>query len=267
MIINTEIVDNYIKYNNLECSKNHWIYSAIVPGSIKLEEPKNIHMKDIVNLKKQILYLLENFKPINYALWQQVFANDDIVSDKQEILVVVGLPEPYDALVRTNLKGDNVIVFDVVRLLGYNKLDRVIPGIVTHEVAHILIDKKYRLYTDGIDLFTKLKQLLFDEGFAHYLSFENIVDFDDEDKDSLNFKMNAFTKLNEIVNGKISEEILEEGISGPFWDKYIAISGFFTVIEYMKEYGNISELYNKGYEYFWTYWNELVASKYKISKS
>ena len=261
MIINTEIVDNYIKFNDLECSKSHWIYSAIIPGSIKFEEPNNINMKDILNLKNLILNLLENFKPINYSLWHQVFTNEDFVSNNQEILVIVGLPEPYDALVRTNLEGDNVIVFDIVRLLGYSNLDRIIPAIVTHEFTHILIDKKFNLYKDGLDIFTKLKQLLFDEGFAHYLSFENIENFNNEDKDLLNFRMNAFTKLNEIVENEITEEILEEGISGRFWDKFIAISGFFTVIEYMKEYGNISELYNQGYEYFWTYWSELVVSR------
>lgn len=261
MIINTEIVDNYIKFNNLKSSNNHWIYSAITPGSIMFEEPKNIPTNDIVEVKNEIIKILEDFNPINDSLWKQIFNSDGSINENQEVLIIVGLPEPYDAVVRPNLDGDNVIVFDVVRLIKYGNLERIIPAIVTHEVAHILIDKKFNLYKEDLDTLTKLKQLMFDEGFAHYLTFENIQSMDMEDDDMKLKRANAFRKLKEVVQKEITEDILDEGNSGAFWEKYIAISGFFVIVQYMRDNGDITKLFNQGYEYFWTYWSELATSR------
>jgi len=101
--------------------------------------------------------------------------------DKMNVLLVVGCPDPYDAMVR-NYENKQYVVLDLIQFtkyvdLGYD-VEQIIKQLITHEIAHICIHKKYPVPTSQ-NYQELLKHITFDEGFAHILSFsDNIETYD-----------------------------------------------------------------------------------------
>ena len=251
MIIKTEIIDSFLEYGNLNAVKDHWIYQAIVPGQFTFEEPKNVNRELLVHLYETIKNRLYNFKPLNERLWHKIFSNLQI-PDTTAIYLIVGLPQPYDAVVREDKVGMRCIILDLVRLCTYadslEELDFIAADFLTHELSHVLVSQKYP-YSKKVPKIEVLKQLVFDEGIAHFLSYEEDVLSVDWHTDKMNNRRNSvYQKLRYYLTQEeaLTHEAFRNANTGSFWDKYASISGMFAVISYCERGGCLEELLEKG---------------------
>jgi hypothetical protein len=239
MIINTEIIDTYLNEKSLEGIKNHWIFNSIIEGQYVIEETNRIDEDKLRAVYKILIDKLKSFEPLNKCLWQQFFGGIQI-PDTICVYLIVGSPEPYDAMVRKDKQGNNCVILDLVRISSYSedisKLSDIVSSFITHEISHILTDHIYHHPTIEDSLFNNLKHIVFDEGIAHFLSFDNDVLLMDWYSDEMNIRrknsyrilLNALKKDTNIDK----DQILEKSNSGLFWEKFGAISGLFAIIDY-----------------------------------
>ena len=220
MIIDTSIVDEYIKTKSVDNIKEHWVFSLIEDGKYLFNEPNKKYIKEQEEILKLLIKYIKDFKPNNIEVWQHIFGKYKISNDKK-ILLIIGSPNPYDAMVREDLKGNKIIIFDVEQLRAYNmtfnKMVSMIQNIITHEMAHILIDEDFSLYNKNSSNFELLKQQMFDEGFAHYISYSNLEEIDWNKPRLQQCKIEAYKRLREKLTNEITEDVLIEGNSGAYW--------------------------------------------------
>ncbi len=88
------------------------------------------------------------------------------------IYIIVGSPNPYDAMVRQDREGNKSIIFDLARIGSYskdiNEIEEIIISLITHEVAHIYIGKEYKYPSMEDSIYNILQHIVFDEGIAHF---------------------------------------------------------------------------------------------------
>jgi hypothetical protein len=239
MIVNTEILDTYLTEKSLEGIKNHWIFNSIVQGQYLFEEPKDVDENKLRAIYKTLLGKLKNFEPLNKYLWQQ-FYGDMQVPDTVCVYLIVGSPNPYDAMVREDAEGNDCVIFDLVRISSYSedvsKISDIVSNFVTHEISHIFTNNIYPYPTLEDSLFDNLKHIVFDEGIAHFLSFKDDILSIDWYSDEMNIrrKKSNETLLNALEKDSNVDknQILESSNSGLFWEKFAAISGLFAIIDY-----------------------------------
>ncbi len=258
MKLNTEIIDEYFSNKSINNMKNHWIFKSIVPGKYMYEEPLEENYDRLKNIYEMLLKLLEDFKPLNLPLWEQFFGKYNALSEDATIYIIVGSPNPYDAMVRQDKEGNKSIIFDLERIRSYSENDdkilEIIMNLITHEMAHIYINKKYQ--SPGIEdsIYENLRYIVFDEGIAHFLSFDkDVLSIDWYTKEMIERKERAYsTLLNEIKNNSEDRkgEILARANSGKYWDKFGAISGLFAIIDYYnshnKDLMRFKEIFEEG---------------------
>lgn len=169
-------------------------------------------------------------------------------------MVIIGSPEPYDAFVREGANGERIIVFDVARFLQYdNFIESAVRNIITHEVSHVKNFNIHNLYTEDVRGLEELKQQLFDEGFDHYVSGAHSY-FNNSEAKNRELKEHVYDKLRSSLDQEITNEVLEQGNSGSFWSKFISISGYFLIFDYLDAGGSAKDLFERGYEHFRNYW-------------
>lgn len=238
----------------MEGIKGHWIFNRILEGKYLFESPPIEYIKEHIDINNLVIKSLESFIPNNKVEWEEVFGSNLDILSNQKIMLIIGSPNPYDALVRNDIYNNKIIVFDIERIRNYSNITDVINSIVTHEMAHIIIIKDNDLYSEEASNEEILKQLMFDEGFAHYLSYRKLSEVNIEILKYSRYRREVYRKLRSKLYNPITENNFIEGNTGEYWNKYIAISGFFNIIDYISNTGTLDELYNRGYENFWNYW-------------
>ena len=256
--INSEIIEEYLKTGNLDNAKNHWIYKIIVPGENKFETPDDVCLKACTELFESTRKKLLDFKPLNKDLWIKIFGPTQI-PDTISVYLIVGAPKGYEAIVRKDSEGNRYIIIDLAQICTYsddiNRLDFIIFDFITHEVAHALISMKYP-YHEKLTKLQLLKQLIFDEGIAHFLSYQEDVLALDWHTDEMNKRKEAaYKKVSYYLNHieEFSLEKLKQANSGSFWDKFASIAGMFAMVEYTENGGSLETLLSDGPEIFIEY--------------
>ena len=240
MKLNTEIIDEYLSNKSINNMKEHWIFKSIVPGKHMYEEPLEKNYNRLRNIYEMLLKSLEDFKPLNLPLWEQFFGKYNALSEDVTIYIIVGSPNPYDAMVRQDKEGNKCIIFDLERIRSYSKNNdkilEIIMNLITHEVAHIYINKKYQSPSIEDSIYENLRYIVFNEGIAHFLSFDkDVLSIDWHTKEMIERKEKAYSiLLNEMKNNSKDgkDEILARAVSGKYWDKFGAISGLFAIVDY-----------------------------------
>lgn len=252
MKIDDSLVIKYLSDNNMDEISEHWIFSKIEDGVHIFEMPDYNLKKNIIKIHREISELLMNFTPMNINICEKLFPNWRDVLENANIILAVGCPNPYDAMVR-EYEGEEYIIFDLVRLQNYSNNDYdvmdIVRKMVTHESVHSFLHSRYPLPKTN-DYFELLKFITFDEGFAHLISYcDNVLEYDFIEiiekyyLQSLAKLKQAFSE-SDLVKQK---ELLLDSNCGSFWDKFAAISGMLFLV---KNKVKIVELYENGIDYF-----------------
>lgn len=249
--INSEIIDEYLEIGDLKAVVDHWIYRIIIPGEHRYKEPEEFCLETFKQLYENTKEKLINFTPLNHNLWLRIFGPTEIPSNIT-ICLIVGAPKGNEAIVREDNNGNRYIIIDLAQICTYsqdiNQLDFIIFDFITHEVAHALVCLKYP-YSDKLSKVQLLKQLTFDEGIAHFLSYqEDVLKVDWHSEEMEKRKASAYSKLNYFLEhvDDFSLELMKQSNSGSFWDKFASISGMFAIIEYYEKGGRLSRLLTHG---------------------
>ncbi|MDF2673933.1 MAG: hypothetical protein K0R09_2198 [Clostridiales bacterium] len=257
MKINRNTINDYIEGRPINEWSNQWIFHSIVDNQYLTEEVSG-DKKDIIQSAADLIEReLLNFQPYNKDIWDIIFPDwKNLIADST-VYLVVGCPNPYDAMSRISPDGEDVTIFDINRMLKYadsvEKLLPIIKNLLTHEYSHICLHTDYPIPEEKTSFILKLQYICFDEGFAHLLSFkENVKALDWMDKDMIEKKEKAYRMLIDAVksNGSEHTELLEKAESGAFWNKFGAISGLFAIADLLSQskydYNEIVNVYKDG---------------------
>lgn len=246
--VNTTIIDDF--FNNTDISQ-HWIFNLIEEGKHCYKKPER-EKSEIQKMYHVVMEAIQKFTPKHADFFTKHFPNwcDDLET-AFEIFLVVGCPYPYDAMTR-EINDKCIIILDLNRLYFDDDTDikPLILNLVTHELFHVLYAKYNPV--KNLSYHEKLLRLCFDEGFAHYLAGEEII-FErlDEFKakyyeKNLKVFLSAFDETDTDIQGKN----IMTGITGPFWEKFIAITGLFILCF---NQDCIDEIYDRGYMHILEY--------------
>ena len=244
MIIDSGIVNDYLNDNEIS---GHWLFSSIEEGRQLFVKPRASLKPAVREVMTEINHSLEDFVPFNRALYSDLFPNWQSVMKRINVLLAVGCPPPYDAMVREH-DGEEFVIFDLVRFNAYKEegsdLVRLARSLITHESAHVCLHNRHRPTKD--DYISKLKYITFDEGFAHFVSFaEDVMSFDFTDVIS-KYYLKSLCRLKCALDETDAEKrisLLVEANSGGYWDKYAAISGMLFLAQTK---AHITEIYKGG---------------------
>lgn len=240
MTIDSRLVEAYLSGENMDDFREAWFFAA---SSVSADLGKNVftlppndsHTKASVSkLENRIRSFAKAFVPVNQAIWDALFPDWENI--EAQIDLIVGFPEPYDAVTDYATNGQVHIIFDLIHWLDYadgDDLDKTIRNLLTHEITHLFIGK-YRVGIDDAlqseDYITRMDAVTFHEGFAHLISYET------EEIDSVDWHSASLEKA--YANGKEKmhkalsetdpekqEKCLYDAACGNYYDKYACMCG------------------------------------------
>lgn len=226
----------------------HWLFYHILDdGEYTFCKPDTTQKEMVEEALNKTLDALNDFKPYNINVFSTLFPRwRELICDVNVILSV-GCPAPYDAMVR-EYNGKEYMIFDLIRFLDYQKdgedILLLIRQMITHELSHICIHFDYPVisspYTEA------LGYIAFDEGFAHVLSFVDGIEMYNFLPAIQAHYQNARDKMKTaLVETDIQKqkENLEASNCGSYWDKFAAISGKLYIASHINL---IYEIYQSG---------------------
>lgn len=252
MILEDEIIKKYLIKADYKEYSDHWVFYNIEKDRYLFKEPSYKNEILIQDIYKRIISFLKDFKPFNEEYFNLLFPNFKSILENTPVILTVGCPFPYDAMFR-EFNGRDYVIFDLIRFSQYAEkgydLNIIIKILLTHEFTHKCIKEKYPLIKNASYL-QKLNYIVFDEGFAHLLSYkDNIksINFSSENyKDKF---QKAKLMLIEAVKEKKEEEQkewLKKADSGEYWEKFPSICGKLYLADNLS---SLSSIYIKGWKY------------------
>ena len=248
LIIDDTIVKKYLSGQSPESYSDCWIYYAFDRGCL-FETPNSSNCEWVAELCGKLKSQINSFILRNYDLVQKLFPCFDDVANEYTIMLVVGFPDPYDAMVMSH-NGTEYMVFDLIQF-GRDSLeeDYSCHRVLTHELIHMCLHKKYPVPENSL-YHEILDYTAFDEGFAHALTYpENIYNFQFDDCHKIKYGK-AKDKLKiawEETDTKKQKEYSVSADTGDYWEKFASISGKLYLL---KNIDNIYEIYNNGWNGF-----------------
>ena len=251
MKIDDSIVRAYLAGKpHLEYS-NHWVYHSVTDGMYMFTEPPAARFDDVNYCYQQFLEICSNFTVRNANLAHEIFGEAIAAMKNVQILLTVGIPQPYDAMMRIH-EGQQYAIFDITNFCEYaangDDIDDTISNILTHELIHVFINEKYP--GENFSYAEKLDYIAFHEGFAHLLPYkEDIAQYQPDEAYEKRFetaRIKLVAALGETESAA-QEQFLREANSGAYWDKFAAIS---SMLYLMKHAGCLKRIYEAGYRGF-----------------
>lgn len=248
MIVDGSIVRKYLDGESSETYKYDEIFENIEYGKNVFEEPDISKIDKIADLFNLISQELKDFHPYNFKIFCDLFPDWKEIIKDVNIKLIVGCKDPYDAFV---IKPERklFVYFDLLRINKYvedgsNAL-AIVRQLITHELTHVCVSKGH-ICKDENNYVELLKYIVFNEGFAHVLAFnDNIEEFDFSEINEKHYN-SSVQKLKEALNEKDTEmqkEYLFNSNSGQYWNKFGAIAGKLYLANNLNE---IKQLYDCG---------------------
>ncbi|MCL2350439.1 MAG: hypothetical protein FWC67_03055 [Defluviitaleaceae bacterium] len=217
-------------------------------------------MNDIESCYNQFVDVFDSFRFQNEDLVYDIFGDISAAVENANIMLIVGLPSMYDALVRVH-EDVPYIIFNMLSFANYisqgHDLQGLARNLITHELIHVLIDQKYPAVQ--LDYKGYLDYISFHEGFAHVLSYkDDICQYQLDESYKQRFD-NAKSKLANALtqtNQKLQDKYSLEANTGKFWDKFASVSSMLYLMKHIESLKNIYDEGWQGYtrkiiEYLW----------------
>ena len=263
MNIDTSIVDQYLAEESNTNYSNHWVFSEIEKGKNVFTEPDNFRATEVLNCQNHIIETCSHFIFRNNDLVHKIFDDVPKILKQANILLTVGMPSMYDAMVR-EYQGKFYMIFDLINFANYVvegiDLSNIIEQLLTHELIHMLIFEAYPS-VDEFDYMDYLNYISFHEGFAHLLAYkEDITNYQPDEKVYKPRFDTAKEKLLNALNEKdptLRQRYKFELNAGDYWSKFGAIA---SKLYLMKHMNMLERIYNEGWEnyiskivnYYWS---------------
>ena len=252
MYIDSSIVQAYISGEDMRRYENEWFFSS---SALDVDKGKNIFTlppddttvrDEAGQLVKCFQYGVEHFKPVNQPIWDALFPDWQKIQPVMDL--IVGFPEPYDAVTMKGMDGRIHLVFDLIcwrKYVGKVDLDKTIRNLLTHEMTHLLIGENYPeadAAMESLDYRTKLDAYTFHEGFAHLISYQT-TEMDQVDWHTEQLKevySNCKRKMREALaetDTKRQEQFLYESICGMYYEKFACMCGMLYLARQWEKHG------------------------------
>ena len=235
MRIDGRIVEGYLAGEPADSFRDEWCFGGGLPPYVGPDSRERERVREVC---RQVLDCAENFSPVNRPVWDLMFPRWREQTSGVELLLIVGYPEPYDAVSTKDPKGGEAIVLDMLRWTAYLGHIREAAGnMLTHELTHSLIALRApEVPMDGEqgDYESRLDALTFNEGFAHLLSFKG-MDLDRVDWSQYGeVREKSRERLREALACRERDEqerLISEGTAGAYFDKFLCMTGMFHLQE------------------------------------
>lgn len=211
-------------------AKNHWVFQEIVSGELLFDDAVSWTKEDIADVVSEIETEIKKQPLLNQKIIEALFPNWTEMMDNVQVVLSLGVPAPYDAMIRVH-DDKEYMIYDIGLLLrasngDKNQLIFLMRKLFTHEFVHLCIHDCYPNTVQ--DYKEKLQYICFDEGFAHYLSYVEGVGSADFTELETRYYSDAYEKLRTALHAERQEEqmvFLEQANTGKYWDKYAATVG------------------------------------------
>lgn len=246
MNIDPSIVNSYLSADDEYAE--HWLFHHILDnGDYAFDKPSPARREMVRGELAEIQRVLNGFVPYNLELFSALFPKWSELLQDVNIILSVGCPAPYDAMVREH-DGKEYMIFDLIRLLDYQRAGEgaaaLVRQMITHEASHVCLHADYPPRPASYR--EKLGYIAFDEGFAHALAFSDGIDACDFRPMIQSHYRHSVEQLRAAVletDPRRQEQLLEASNCGPYWDKFAAISGKLYILSHLNR---IYEIYQSG---------------------
>ena len=240
MHIDNTIAQAYLSGADLRTYQAAWFFSgstidADPDSNIFVLPPDDDAMRASVRQTAQrFCRAAEHFEPVNRPIWDALFP--DWQNKQPAVDLIVGFPEPYDAVTAKSPDGQTHLIFDLIcwsKYGGTQSLDETIRNILTHEFTHFLIGCTYPeadAALESADYLTKLDAYTFHEGFAHLISFR-AAEIDQVDWHCAQLEA-VYAACKEKMRAALAEtdpakqkQFLRDAVCGRFDEKFASMCG------------------------------------------
>ena len=245
IIVTDKLIMEYLQGKDLNDFAQEWFFSVARPFTRPAADPQTKE-----KVKKQYSCIQNQggvFHPLNKSSLDILFPG----WQEEVVLVdlIVGFPAPYDAVAETAPDGKVHIVLDVVQFAAYDlteeQSEAAIRNLLTHELVHVLMEKRFPGLADGFGSleYTRIMDaLVFNEGIAHLLSYKSreLDEIDWTDSKLQDIYVRSKQQLKAALsesNKDLQTKRLEEAVTGPYFEKYGAMSGMLYFAEKWKSNG------------------------------
>ncbi len=232
MIIDSHIVEEYLAGGPTGRFRDEWCFGG---GHPPYAEPEGSERERVREVYRQVLDCAGDFSPVNRPVWDRMFPEWREQTAGVELLLIVGYPEPYDAVSTKDPQGGEAIILDMLRWTAYlGHIKEAAGNMLTHELTHSLISLRApEVVEDGEhgEYLSRLDALAFN---AHLLSFRGMeldkVDWSQygEVRDRSREKLRAALECGEQSE---QERLIYEGTAGRYFDKFLCMAGMFYLEE------------------------------------
>lgn len=119
MNIDDSMIKSYLK--GKDAYNDHWLFYKILDdGEYTFEKPDNKYKEEISKIYEKTYEKLISFTPYNVHLFSILFPKWKSLINQANIILAVGCPSPYDAMVREH-EGREYIIFDLITSRKYTK--------------------------------------------------------------------------------------------------------------------------------------------------
>lgn len=246
MNIDPSIVNGYLSAD--DGYAQHWLFHHILDnGEYAFDKPDPARREMVRGGLAEIQRALDGFVPYNLELFSALFPRWEELLRDVNVILSVGCPAPYDAMVREH-DGKEYMIFDLIRLLDYQRAGEsaaaLIRQFVTHEASHVCLHADYPAQPTAYR--ERLGYIAFDEGFAHALAFSDGIGACAFGPMIREHYQNSVEQLRAALletDPRRQERLLEASNCGPYWDKFAAVSGKLYILSHLNR---IYEIYRRG---------------------
>ena len=230
----------YIESSCVDAFRASWLFehtsvSSDLGRNAFTPPPEDLALRETVRkLERRICEAAAHFVPVNRPIWDALFPDWEAVQPTLDL--IVGYPEPYDAVAAHSPDGQAHLIFDLIRWCNYaelDQLDSIIRNLLTHEITHLLIGHRYPAADaalESTDYLTRLDAYTFHEGFAHLLSYQAT------EIDCVNWHTPQLTEVAAASRAKLrlaltetdpdrQKQFLEEAVCGSYYEKFACMCG------------------------------------------
>ena len=206
----------------------------------------------VVELKKQLEIIVDEFPHFNHDLWHELFQDQVSLLDRITILPVVGEQKVYSRTIKE--ENHYIIVLDLHLIANFtpiiSQMVYILQNHLTCEITKLVIADRYPL-TEKTYM-SLLDHMTFTHGLANWLAWnQNCKDYKFYTEQYEKHKEEAFGMLAQAMSledKSVQFRLIQSVLNRDLWEQFPTIAGLFFFDDVFREVGKegIFYLYKHG---------------------